>query len=421
MRWLALARGFFGTLRRARRLRTREDLERYQTGRLQALYRAAPRFACFYRNLKSEAFPVIDKALLLSRFRDFNRLRLDAAKAFAMIEEGRAPRGYDLGCSTGTSGNRGLYLVSDKERFLWLGTILAKTLPDVLLRRPRVAVILPRMSRLYAGANQSRLVRLRFFDLREGLERLAPEIAALRPMVLVAPPKVLRYLAERRIALGARRLFSAAEVLDPPDRAIIEAAFGLKLGEIYMATEGLFAVTCPHGMLHLAEDAVHFELEPVEGHPGLVSPVVTDLTRRAQVMIRYRMNDLLEMAPQPCRCGSPLRAVAAVLGRADDVFVLPRCQGEGAVEVTPDILRNAVLADGGIEDFRLVQITADTVELHLPPVLGPACAILAAERLRVAFEAAGAAAALQTRMSELPPPTGGKLRRVERRWQGDPP
>lgn len=420
MGWLALARGFFGTLRRARRLRTRADLEAYQAKRLAALYRAAPRFARFYRGLHPSAFPVVDKATLLSRFQDFNRLKLDAAKAFALIEKGRAPRGHDLGCSTGTSGNRGLYLVSEKERFLWLGTILAKTMPDLVLHRPRVAVILPRMSRLYASANQSRLVKLRFFDLREGLDSLAPQIAAFLPSVIVAPPKVLRFLAERRIGLGALRLFSAAEVLDPPDRAIIEAAFGVQLREIYMATEGLFAVSCAHGTLHLAEDVVHFELEPVPGHPGLVSPIVTDLTRRAQVMIRYRMNDILEMAPEPCRCGSPLRAVAGVLGRADDVFLLPALQGQDAVQLTPDILRNAVLADRAIEDFRIVQIAADTVELHLPPAVGPARAILATERLRQAFETAGAVAAVQARMSELPPPVGGKLRRVERRWRGDP-
>src|SRR5207244_3171713 len=146
---------------------------------------------------------------------------------------------------------------SDDERFAWLGTILAKTMPDLLLRRPRVAVILPRMSRLYAAAGQSRLVKLKFLDLREGLEALLPPLAAFAPQVLVAPPKVLRFLAERRAAIRPERVFSAAEVLDPPDRSIIEAAFGAPLREIYMATEGLFAVSCAHGTLHLAEDAVH--------------------------------------------------------------------------------------------------------------------------------------------------------------------
>ncbi len=51
-------------------------------------------------------------------------------------------------------------------------------------------------------------------------------------------------------------------MLDPLDRAAIEAATGVTVREIYMATEGLFGVACPHGTLHLAEDVVKFEWLP---------------------------------------------------------------------------------------------------------------------------------------------------------------
>ena len=51
---------------------------------------------------------------------------------------------------------------------------------------------------------------------------------------------------------------SGAEVLDPIDRTVIEAATSaVRVREIYMATEGLFGASCRHGTLHLAEDAVH--------------------------------------------------------------------------------------------------------------------------------------------------------------------
>ncbi|WP_210212021.1 hypothetical protein [Mesorhizobium sp. M2A.F.Ca.ET.043.02.1.1] len=43
---------------------------------------------------------------------------------------------------------------------------------------------------------------------------------------------------------------------------MIENFFSLPLDQIYMATEGLLAVTCRQRGLHLAEDSVFFEFEP---------------------------------------------------------------------------------------------------------------------------------------------------------------
>src|SRR5690606_37800198 len=146
-------------------------------------------------------------------------------------------------------------------------------------------------------------------------------------------PKVLVELAKADLPLAPLKLFSAAEVLDPLDRAVIEARFGLVLGQIYMATEGLFAVSCDKGGLHLCEDYVAFEWERPEPDSELVAPVVTDFTRTTQVMARYRMNDLLRLDPRSCACGSPLQLVAEIAGRMDDVFHLPRKDGVGTMMV----------------------------------------------------------------------------------------
>ncbi|MEO7827573.1 MAG: hypothetical protein ABIR60_10580 [Allosphingosinicella sp.] len=126
---------------------------------------------------------------------------------------------------------------------------------------------------------------------------------------------MLRRLAEDG-ALGGVEPFSGAEVLDPIDREIIERASGRRVREIYMATEGLFGVACRHGTLHLAEDVVRFEWEEVPGS-DLVVPIVTDMVRRVQPMIRYRMNDLLQLSDSQCPCGSPCRAVERIHGRMD--------------------------------------------------------------------------------------------------------
>ncbi|MFN7180008.1 F390 synthetase-related protein [Hyphomonas sp.] len=404
---------YWRTKARAARLNTRSALLAWQSRRLtRFLTSEAPRAEAF-ANLSGHPltdFPMMDKAALMAGFQRYNIAGISADDAWqALAATGRINR-FSVGASTGTSGNRGLYLVSDAERYLWLGTLLAKALPDLLARRYRVAVMLPRSSRLYDAANESGRLALRFFDLTEGLETQLADVAAFRPNVLVAPPHALVALARADLPLSLAKVFSGAEVLDPLDRAEIEARFGLTVREIYMATEGLFGVACDHGTLHLCEDCVAFEWEP-EG--GLAKPLVTDFTRRSQLMIRYRMNDLLRLSHTTCPCGSPLQAVSEIAGRADDSFRLRRADG-AAITVTPDILRNAILgANRDITDFRLVQTGAASLRLLLPP--GQAGALPAAHAaLTRLFDGFGVPADISTAAEPLPLPEGGKLRRVIR-------
>lgn len=380
-------RAFAATLARAALLRDRARLEAWQDRRLQAW------LGDIAGVTELSALPVMDRAALMAGFAAQNRLGLSVEAATA-IAEGRAdrPHGHHVGLSTGTtSGQRMPYVVSEEERFVWLGTILAKSLGAHALRRPRVAVALPQGSALYDAAGDGRALPLCFVPLGEGFAAARATLDAFRPDVLVAPPRLLNWLATEGHALSPRRIFAAAEMLDPPDRAAILAGFpGTRLGEIYMATEGLFAVTCRQGRLHLAEDCLHFELH--SAGDGTVEAVITDFTRRAQIMARYRTGDLLRVVP--CACGSPLRAVV-VAGRASD-----RIGGRA-----PDTLRDAVLG-AGAADFRLVQQGEADPVLTLAPGAGT-------ERPRAALEALlQRPVTVETRPLALP--EEAKLRRVMR-------
>ncbi|MDX5403548.1 MAG: CoF synthetase [Rhodobacterales bacterium] len=345
----AIALGAYAaTLARRALLRDRASLEAWQDRRLQAWLRDRVGVG------RLSDLPEMDRVGLMTDFAAHNRLGLTVAAATAIAED-RAPlpAGYHVGLSTGTtSGRRMPYVISDEERFVWLGTILAKSLGFNALRRPRVAVALPRGSALYDAASQGRILPLCFVSLGDGFAAALARLTAFRPDVIVAPPRLLHWLALQGAALTPRHIFAAAEMLDPPDRAAIAAAFpGARLGEIYMATEGLFAVSCRHGRLHLAEDCLHFDLEAAGD--GTAEAVITDFTRQAQIMARYRTGDLLRVVP--CNCGSPLRAVV-VAGRAAD-----RIGG-----YAPDTLRDALLGCG-VADFRLVQRGDDDPTLTLAP------------------------------------------------------
>ncbi len=370
------------------------------------LTRDLPR-APFYQGFAGQplaALPLTDKSALMADFAAFNTRGISAEDARAIIAAGLMQGDLIAGASTGTSGNRGLYLATRAESHRWLGAILAHALPDMIARPQRVALVLPQSAGIY-GAARGRWLRLQHFDLTEGPAAWRARIEAFAPTVLVAPPKILRHLAEADFRLSPARVFSAAETLDPNDRAPIEARFGAPLRQIYMATEGLLAVSCPQGTLHLCEDSLHFEFAPVG---DLVTPRITAFRRQTQIMARYAMNDLLRLGT--CSCGLPFQAVAEVAGRADDIFHL---RGQ---PVTPDILRNAVLmAHPGITDFRLIQTDAQSVTLTLPPGQpGAQDALTAVTALLHRFDP-------DTRVllttSPLPLDTTRKLRRVERQWK----
>lgn len=392
-RWLAV------TLRSRRSLRAHQD---------QGL--------THWRDHVRESFPhhdpdtlTMSKPALMANFSAYNQERLSADEVRLSLASGRVHPDVSCGTSTGTSGNRGLYVISDAERYQWLGTILAKALPDVWRRQHRVAVILPQNSALYQAGNQSRWLQVQFYDLRDGPEQWADQLVAFAPTALVAPPKVLRWLAENadRQRLKPQRIFSAAETLEAPDRRVIEAAFGRQLGQIYMATEGLLGVSCRHGTLHLTEDFVKFDFEWVTN--TLATPIITDFSRRYQLMARYPMNDLLHLQDEPCRCGSPLQAVREVVGRQDDVFWF------GTTMVTPDILRNAVLnADPTIDDFRVQQRPDETLLLCLPDSLGDAVRTSALNGLSAALERRGVRVNIVPTRLETDDLFTRKLRRVER-------
>lgn len=404
---------FLRTRRLAHRLRTRADVTAWQDRQLIRFLRdAVPRVEAFAGRHPTllDQLPEMDKAMLMARFADYNRPRITADEVRTALARGEdRVRGYCIGQSTGTSGNRGNYVISEGERFEWLGVILAKALPDILWRRHRVALALPGFSTLYRSAEKGGRVQLRFFDLAQGVDAWADALMAFDPDTIVAPPKLLRRLAETG-RLRARHIFSGAEVLDPLDRRVIEAATGRTVREIYMATEGLFGVACPLGTLHLAEDAVKFEWRP-SGETGLMTPLVTDFTRRVQVMARYRMNDLLLLADTPCACGSPLQPVARIEGRQDDVFEL------AGRMVTPDVLRNAVVdADRRILDYRVLQTGPAAVEVHLDPALPEESERLVTASLQTLFTRLGVEASIAFHRG-LAVDYDRKLRRIRREWR----
>jgi putative adenylate-forming enzyme len=398
--------------------RDRSSLEAWQNKRLSKwLTNDVVKVQAFKHLAGSEQdrkhLPIMDKSELMKDFARYNVVGITNEMGWRVFEGNKQIDTYTIGASTGTSGNRGLFVISQKEKFAWLGAILAKAVPDVWRHRDRVAVLLPLNTPLYDSANQTRRLVLNFFDITAPLDEIVFDLENFNPSLLIAPPRILRRLAEMGTKLSPRKIFSAAEKLDDFDRVIIEAGFGQRISEIYMATEGLLAVSCSHGRLHLSEDCMHFELAEEEN--GLVSPIISDFSRTTQIMARYRMNDLLRIDYKPCPCGSPLLVIDEIVGRVDDILLFNGADGR-TIEITPDILRNVIIdVDRSIDDFRLIQTSRRKLVLQLPKHCSLTLLANVSSKLKVALARHSVEVAIEAELKDLQVSQSGKLRRVERR------
>jgi phenylacetate-CoA ligase len=91
------------------------------------------------------------------------------------------------------------------------------------------------------------------------------------------------------------------------------------------------------GMECLRRDGYHldeynFLCEIADRDPaGYGELVVTTLSRRTMPLIRYRVRDVTRFIEEPCPCGAPLRRMARILARRDEMVVM------GAGNMYPEI------------------------------------------------------------------------------------
>ncbi|WP_293912124.1 F390 synthetase-related protein [Deinococcus sp.] len=370
--------------------------------------------------------PPTDKAGMMEHFAQLNTVGLTLAQVLAVARRAEDTRDFSptirtrsgevtVGLSSGTSGAQGAFLVSRAERLAWAGVTLRHLLPNWpggLLTRQRVAFVLRAEGQLYRSVASSRL-HFRFLDLLRPLPELAAELSSYNPTLLIGPPSVLRALLDAGALASPVQVVSVAEVLEDADKLALSTGFG-PVVQVYQATEGLLGLPCAHGQLHLNEAHVHFDFEDVGG--GYVRPVLTDLRRRAQPMIRHRLNDLLRLG-DACPCGLAARRIESVAGRQDEALSLPSVSG-GRVTVWPDFVRGALNRVAGLREYRAEQTAERTVQLQLEPD-APAIRATATEAVQAALQRLGVT---ETELScgplEAAVP-GAKRQRVRQRWTPD--
>lgn len=332
----------------------------------------------FYRDLVAkktplEEYPLVNKALFMEHLDEINTVGVEREAAFSIALEAENSRdfspminGVTIGLSSGTSGNRGIFMASEDERARWVACVLDRVI-GFSLRKRSVAFFLRANSNLYDSA-KSKVLKFEFFDLLEPLDQQIDRLTALQPTYLVAQPSLLLELAAcqeaGKIKLNPEKIISVAEVLYPEDAAYLEGVFGQTIHQVYQCTEGMLATTCDHGTLHFNEDFLVIEKQYLDDEKTRFHPVITDLMRTSQPVVRYELNDIVH-EKHDCPCGSPMLGIAQIEGRSDDLLVFETSAQE-MIKIFPDFFRRAIImADPHIQDYTLLQTDLNQLNLFV--------------------------------------------------------
>lgn len=360
---------YFIRARYLQHFRTRKALRSYQKQRVLRQLAYLKEHSPYFKALSVHSFedfrklPLMNKAFMMEHFNALNCVGIDRDEALSLAIDSEKQRefseklgGISVGLSSGTSGARGLFLVSDRERTLWAGTVLAKFLPKGKLFGHRIAFFLRADNNLYETID-SKLIRFRYFDLLRDMGENLSELADYRPTLLVAPPSVLlgiaRALERGELKINPEKVISVAEVLRAEDAAYLKAQFGLSvIHQAYQCTEGFLGYVCECGNFHLNEELVLIEREYLDAHRFV--PIVTDFTRQSQPIVRYRLNDILVEKRGHCPCGNPATMIRYIEGREDDIFYFAGIR-QKEVAVFPDFISRCVIYAEGVQNYKVVQ------------------------------------------------------------------
>ena len=211
------------------------------------------------------------------------------------------------------------------------------------------------------------------------LSNVVAEIERFHPEVIVAYAQAVTTLARFVLRTGNRRwgdipILCGAEPLLPPDREVVQQAFGPSVFDTYGAREFmLMASECEaHDGLHTSMETMIVELvvRTPDGaerpaRPGETGEVViTDLHNLAMPHIRYVNGDLaVQRDNTRCSCGRNLPRIGPIEGRVTDT--LRDRAGNKVNGLVFNILMVSIARH--VQQFQVVQHANDDITLKIVP------------------------------------------------------
>lgn len=310
--------------------KTGEELRDIQDGQLPTTLRWATA-SPFYRARFDGCAPVDRAGLLAQPFTTKQDLRDQYPFGLLAVDRSQLATYHE---SSGTAGRPtpSYYTAEDwvdlAERYArkWIGINATDTF---LVRTPYALMITGHLAHAAARLHGATVVPGDNRSLAMPYSRVVRVLHDLGvTLTWSMPTETLLWAAAARAAghrPGAdfpalRALFVGGEPLSDARRARISELWGVPVIEEYGSTEtGSLAGECPDGRMHLWADRAIFEVyDPATGRTSATGSgqlVVTPLFRQAMPLLRYNLEDDVEVSDAGCDCGWALPTVR-VLGRA---------------------------------------------------------------------------------------------------------
>jgi len=363
-----------------------ESIKNYQEKRVRKIVRYAMEHSRFFREYYSSSntndiwnLPTVNKKVMMENLTDYNTVGLtkDEIINFCLETEktrdfSKRLRGLNVGMSSGTSGNKGVEIVSAEEERYMKATLFSR-FDFSKGEKINLAFILRVSAPAFSLGKFGH--KLTYISQLDSIDNILKRLVELQPNMISAPPSMLKLLAKEKeknnLPIKPIRLVSYAEVLYPDVKKYLEQVFRCPVREIYKCTEGPIAVSCRFGSLHINEDLVFVETlnenntQTPAGKP-CKKLIVTDLHKKSQPIIRYELNDIITIAKDKCRCGSNFRVIEKIQGRADDMFWGIRKDDRSKHFICQDYISRAIISvSDEIEEHQAIQKDYDSVVLRI--------------------------------------------------------
>ncbi|MEE2902940.1 MAG: AMP-binding protein [Myxococcota bacterium] len=301
------------------------------------------------------------------------------------------PGGLVLACTSGTTGDIGMFLKSKNEIAQMNGILMARILRDRLIprelarfafgRRYRMAMLVAQGGHFisnimgnYRPVGSRPFVDLQSFSIMDSIEKVVYDLNRFRPHYIHSYPTFLEVMAHEKkrgrlcidpefISVGSEPFSLSAR------RSVVEAFPRAQTSETYGATECLaMANECSAGHLHINEDVCFLEAvdennQPVPAGSASHHVLLTNLTSYAQPIIRYQLSDSITLDDTPCACGSPMMRVR-VAGRTDDTLYLRDLNGEYAA-FSPMPFEAVMLQIDGLRQYQIIHGVQNKLEVRI--------------------------------------------------------
>lgn len=200
------------------------------------------------------------------------------------------------------------------------------------------------------------------------------QIEKYRPKVIRCYPDPLLFLARYKkehpeYSYSPMVITTTGNTLFPETRKEIEDAFGCKIADSYSCEGNSTVFECPtHTCYHSSEEYGISEVVDESGCPitsGVGRLISTDLWNTAHPFIRYDTQDLVEVDDKPCECGRQHLKIKRILGRDNEVLVMPSGQRFIVHNFTGFFQTNTPKVNRSIDQFQVVGRRNGTVLFRL--------------------------------------------------------